>query len=93
VLQTQQIAILLTPAISIRSIMYSLTALAVRLGRRCGSPRKQLLENPTDADGGSDSPHTQPAEACCGTSLPEEMSAEIAASKSRTRQSPRQVVA
>jgi hypothetical protein len=54
---------------------------------------KQLLENATDADGGSDSPHTQPAEAYRGTSLLEEVTAEIAASKSRARQSPRQVVA
>jgi len=66
---------------------------AVRFGRRCGSPRKQLLENAPDADGGSDSPHTKPAEAYRGTSLLEEVAAEIAASKSRARQSPRQVVA
>ena len=36
---------------------------------------------------------TQPAEAYRGTSLLEEVAAEIAASKSRARQSPRQVVA
>jgi hypothetical protein len=39
-------------------------------------------------------PHnTQLAEAYRGTSLLEEVAAEIAASKSRARQSPRQVVA